>query len=93
MEHKELSEARKLIAGFLKNRREELNISEQQLADLCQVNRSTINRLENGKFLPNMELFLTLTHHLNCHFFLAEKEGEKPDAVWMRERWGKMPEN
>jgi len=93
MNEKLLSEARKLIADFLKNRREELGISQKELADKCGVQWGTISRIENGKFMPNLDLFLTLTHHLNCYFFLTEKEGDHPDAKWMRERWGKTGEN
>lgn len=88
-----LLEARKLIAGFLKNRRIELGLSVQELADLCEVNKTTIYRIENAKFMPHGDLLLILTHHLNCYFYLAEKEGDKPDSIWMRERWGKTSEN
>lgn len=84
-----LLEDRKLIAGFLKNRREEMGISVQELADLCGVNKTTIYRIEQSKFMPHGDLLLILTHHLNCYFYLAEKEGNSHDAVWMRERWGR----
>lgn len=93
MDKKVITEAGKLISGFLKNRREELGLTQEELAELCGVKRLTIIRIETNKFLPNLELFLTLTHHLKCYFYLAEKEGDKPDAVWMRERWGKESKN
>lgn len=93
MDKKVLSEARKLIAGFLKERREELGMSVDQLAKLCEVQRSTIWRIEEGKFMPNLDLFLTLTHHLNCYFFLEAKEGDSDNAKFMRERWGKINDN
>lgn len=88
-----LLEARKLIAGFLKERREELKLSQKDLAALCGVQPDTIGRIEMGKFLPNLELFLKLTHHLNCYFFLEAKEGKGDNAKIMRERWGKMNKN
>lgn len=86
MDEKVLSEARKLIAGFLKDRREELKLTQQELADLCGVKRQTIQKIEYGTFLPNMDLFLIMSHHLNCYFFLEAKEGETPNAKTMRER-------
>lgn len=93
MDDKVIKTAFTLIAGFLKKRRIELGISQGALASLCHVSRQTINRIETGRHVPNMELFLKITHHLNCYFFLAEKEGPDPDAKVMRERWGKIPEN
>lgn len=93
MEKKVISEAGKFIAGFLKARRRELNLNQQQLADLCGVTRQTIQKVEYGTFLPNMELFLTLCHHLNCYFFLEGKESQDEAATAMRERWGKINNN
>lgn len=92
MDEKVLKEAGKLIASFLKNRREELNLTQEDLAILCGVKRLTIIRIEGGKFLPNMELFLKMTHHLECYFFLEEKDSNSENATMMRERWGKINE-
>lgn len=93
MNKKILSEARKLIAGFLKNRREELGMTQSDLAEICGVKWETISRIENGKFMPNLDLFLILTHHLNCYFFLESKDGDTDNVKAMRERWGKMNDN
>ncbi len=93
MDKQVLDEAGKLIASFLKDRRIELNISQEELATLCGVQRQTIQKIEYGKFLPNLELFLKLAHHLKCYFFLEAKDGEGESAKMMRERWGKMSKN
>ncbi len=93
MDKQALLEARKLIAGFLKEKRIELGISQEELANLCEVKRLTIIRIESGKFMPNMELFLKMTHHLNCYFFLESKEADSDNAKMMRERWGKINNN
>lgn len=55
-----LIEARKQIAGFLKQRREELGISQDKLAGLTGLNRSTIKRIEGAKFWPGMKQYLTI---------------------------------
>jgi DNA-binding XRE family transcriptional regulator len=93
MNEKTLKEAGKLIASFLKNRREHLDLTQEDLAILCGVKRQTIQKIEYGKFLPNMELFLKITHHLKCFYFLIEMESNDELAVMMRERWGKISEN
>ncbi|KRM90149.1 hypothetical protein FC80_GL001486 [Liquorilactobacillus cacaonum DSM 21116] len=35
-------------------------MSQQQLADLCQVSRQTINAVEKGKYAPSLELAFRL---------------------------------
>jgi DNA-binding XRE family transcriptional regulator len=87
MNEKVLSEARDMIAGFLSNRRKELGLSQQQLADLCQFHRNTIVNLEAGKFWPNLKQFLTITHHLKCFFFLKEYEAQSEYSAEMKKHW------
>ncbi len=52
-----LNEARKIIAGFLKNRRIELKLSQQDLADRVGMARETINRMEAGRFWLGMKQY------------------------------------
>lgn len=35
-------------------------LSQQQLADLCEVSRQTINAVEKGKYAPSLELAFRL---------------------------------
>lgn len=88
-----INESRKLIAGFLKERRKELGLTQEDLAGKIGVKRQTIQRIEDAKFFPSMALFLEMTHHLQCYFFLETKESSSEAATAMRERWGKMGEN
>lgn len=37
-------------------------LSQQQLADLCDVSRQTINAIEKGKYSPSLELAFKLAH-------------------------------
>lgn len=87
MNEKVLLEARLLISGFLKSRRKELGITQEQLADLSGMGIATIKRFESGKFWLNMKQYLILCHHLKCYPFIEEVESEKQLAVMMRERW------
>jgi DNA-binding XRE family transcriptional regulator len=82
-----LNEARTLVAGFIKNRRQELGLSHQKLADMCGCSEMTIIRMEQAKFWPNMKQFITVCHALNLYFFVEEKEGNGNYAKTMRTRW------
>jgi transcriptional regulator with XRE-family HTH domain len=93
MNEKVLLEARKMIAGFIKNRRNELEITQQELADKCGVGVNTIRRMEDARFWPNLKQMLTICNALDLFFFVEEKESTKPLATSMRERWGKVSPN
>jgi DNA-binding XRE family transcriptional regulator len=82
-----LSNARTMIAGFLEKRRKELNLTQQDLADLCGFHRNTIVNLEAGQFWPNMKQFLIITHHLKCFFFLEEYEKQSDYTAQMKKHW------
>lgn len=85
MNEQVLQEARQLISGFLKNRRVELGITQDELADNSGMGVATIRRFESGKFWLNLKQYLILCHHLKCYPFLAESDSEHPLAKNMRE--------
>lgn len=87
MNDKILNEARLLISGFLRDRREELGITQQELAYNSGMGIATIKRFESGKFWLNLKQYLILCHHLKCYPFVAEMEGNDKFAKIMRERW------
>lgn len=87
MNEKVLLEARLLISGFLKSRREELGMTQAELADLSGMGIATIKRFESGRFWLNLKQYLILCHHLKCYPFIEEMESDKESARMMRERW------
>lgn len=87
MNEKVLIEARAMISGFLQNRRKELGITQDELAQLSGMGVATIKRFESGKFWLNLKQYLILCHHLKCYPFLAEYEGKNEFSTLMRERW------
>ena len=87
MNEKVLLEARALISGFLQNRRKELGITQEQLAEMSGMGIATIKRFESGKFWLNLKQYLILCHHLKCYPFLEEMESQKQFATMMRKRW------
>ena len=48
--------------------REEKNISQQVLADICNVPKSTIGRLERGEVNPTVKTLLKISNALNIEF-------------------------
>lgn len=90
MNEKVLLEARLLISGFLKNRRNELGMSQEKLSELSGMGIATIKRFESGKFWLNLKQYLILCHHLRCYPFLAESDSEYPLAKDMREAMEKV---
>ncbi len=59
-----LAITRNLIAAFLKERRIELKLSQQELADRTQLARKTINSMEAGKFWLGMKQYLLICEAL-----------------------------
>ncbi len=87
MNEKVLLEARALISGFLQNRRKELGMTQEQLAELSGMGIATIKRFESGKFWLNLKQYLILCHYLKCYPFIEEIESDKEFAKMMRQRW------
>ncbi|WP_139489428.1 helix-turn-helix transcriptional regulator [Brevibacillus dissolubilis] len=48
----------------IKELREQKNISQGKLAELCNVSRQTINAIENNKYDPSLQLAFDLANHL-----------------------------
>lgn len=53
------------IGKFIKECRNKLNLSQQELADKLQVSNKTISKWECGKGLPDVSLLLPLCNELN----------------------------
>ncbi len=87
------TEGRKLIAAYLKERREELGMSCEELGKKIGLTRSTIFRIEQGRYSPDLDTFLAITQALNCYFFIESKDSPSDNAAMMRERWGKRSDN
>lgn len=88
---KVLQEARNLIAGFLKNRRIELGLSQQELADKTGMARATINRMEQGLFWLGMKQYLLICEALHLFPAIAEMEANDEIAESLRKNWTAKP--
>ena len=65
MTEQRLIEAREHIAGFLKSKRIEAGMSQQELAEKCDMSVGTISRFENGHFWLVMKQFVLICDALN----------------------------
>jgi transcriptional regulator with XRE-family HTH domain len=87
MHEQVLIEARKMIAGFIRNRRIELKMSQDELAERTHLGIATIKRFEAGKFWINLKTLLIICNALSMYFFLEEKDSEKELAEMMKYRF------
>ena len=53
-----------LVTNFIREYREELGLTQQELADRVNVSRQTIISLEKGSYNPSLELSLKISRVL-----------------------------
>ncbi len=77
--------ANESFAVTLRNLRVQRNLSQQQLADMMYVDRSTIASWETGRRVPDVSLILRLSEYLRADFVqllhAAQRESEKPEVI------------
>ena len=57
----------KQIGDKVKAHRRDLQLSQQQLADLAGIDRKTINRLENSHFSPSVDTLYRVCTVISIH--------------------------
>ena len=65
-----------LMKNKIKELRKSMKISQQELADRCNVTRQTINAIENEKYDPSLQLAFDLAKNLNTtvdKLFISDK--------------------
>ena len=58
------------IAAQIKSKRQELKMSQQQLADLANIPKSTVGRIEAGLTSPKLETLLKISKALETPFVI-----------------------
>jgi len=87
MNERVLQEARKMIAEFIRDRRIELKMSQEELAKKTNLGIATIKRFEAGKFWINLKTLLIICNALSMYFFLEEKDSNKELSEMMKYRY------
>lgn len=49
----------------VRKRREEINMTQDELANICYVTKASIARIENGSLMPSLMLALHIADALN----------------------------
>ena len=71
------------IGGFLKELRQEKQITQEQLAEQMGVSRRTVSRWETGNNLPDLSVLVELADFYNVdlnEIFRGERRSESMDA-------------
>lgn len=76
-----IREGREILGMYLAERRDELGMSVEDLAERTGLSWSTIQGVEKGKFSMSLTVFFPLLEALNLNFYLEDKnnpsEGNK----------------
>ena len=70
-------EYREKIGDSIRVFREEKEYSQDDLAEIMEVNRSTISKIENGKFAITIDYIVIFVWHLDFDFVLMKKTKDK----------------
>jgi len=69
-----VSQHRNAVARQIRGFRERKGYSQDVLAEIMGVNRSTISKIENGRFSFSIDYLSKLSIHLNFNFSLVESK-------------------
>jgi transcriptional regulator with XRE-family HTH domain len=62
------------ISSEIRKYREKKGFSQEQLAALMGISRTTISKIENGKFAISVDYLAKLSWHLDFDIKISEKE-------------------
>ena len=60
--------SKELLAKIVREKRSELNITQNRLSELSEINRAMLSRIENGDYLPTIDQLEKLGEILNFDF-------------------------
>lgn len=69
-----LHDCRLKMGESLKGIREKKGYSQEQLAEIMQISRSTISKIENGKFAISIDYLVKFGKYLNFEIDFIEKQ-------------------
>ena len=63
-QHEFIQEWRSSVGKAIRSRRQELGLSQDELASMMEIQRSTISKVENGKFSFSIDYILRFAWYL-----------------------------
>lgn len=79
--NEKIKAARQMLGRFFKERREDLKLSPQTLANRLGISTETIRGIESGRFAWNIDLHLRICDALGIRHELIRSDEEQPDYV------------
>lgn len=71
-----------LFGKHLRNLRQERNWSQQELADTANLAKTTIQRIENAKFIVSLDVLISISEALQIPLkVLVDFPINQPDAI------------
>jgi transcriptional regulator with XRE-family HTH domain len=67
---------REMIGKQIRGFREKKGISQDKLAEIMEVNRSTISKVETGKFAITIDYLVKFAWYLDFNISVLEKQGK-----------------
>lgn len=64
---------RERIGKLIAKKRNEVGLSTRELAVLCGIDPSNINKIENGKYNVSIDILSKITNALGCEIDIKEK--------------------
>ncbi|MBS0646813.1 MAG: helix-turn-helix transcriptional regulator [Verrucomicrobia bacterium] len=71
-----IQENREVIGKQIRTFRERKGFSQDELAEIMEVNRSTISKVETGKFAITIDYLVKFAWYLDFNISVLEKQGK-----------------
>ncbi len=71
-----IQENREVIGKQIRTFREKKGFSQDELAEIMEVNRSTISKVETGKFAITIHYLVKFAWYLDFNISVLEKQGK-----------------
>lgn len=83
----ELKIVKQLTGSFFSDRRQQLGLTQQEVAEKSGVRNSTVQRIEEGKFIPGGETLLILLTELNLALVFQNKSENESFTGLLEKTW------
>ena len=71
-----IQENRETIGKQIRSFREKKGFSQDELSEIMEVNRSTISKVETGKFAITIDYLVKFAWYLDFNISILEKQGK-----------------